>query len=142
MFNQGLHSQKLLKETSRKEFMQNGIQLFQKKLQKSCLKQKSSIKNPEKELLPIKIASPCKKKPDALVESSLLKSNVFSELLNFSEGNGANSRVRINDNIRNIVLSNISMQLQSPDQEKKIFPANNTKMSKFQKTHKIFEDIK
>lgn len=99
-------------------------------------------------LIPIKITGIFKKaKDEHLIDSNIKKVKNNLEILSgmlsdglISDGlinnnqNDKKIKIHINNNIKNIVLSNLILQ----DQSEKIFPQA-SKIGKFQKTIKIFE---
>ena len=152
MIFQETHLQKVFKDSLKNELKINGLQLFDKNYKKLSDNPTSTIlkKNENSKsvpLFPIKVASPEKitKKTEMPNDSNLAKLQILRDLLNSSEEEiKGKTKMHMNDSIKNIVLSNLTLQDQSSDKDKKIFPNynNSNKIGKFQKTLKLFEEIK
>ena len=145
MMFQKTHVQKFLKEGLKNEHKINKIQLFDRNYKKcsSNMTRSQLIKNENSPLLPIKVISPEKtKKKDITLDSTIGKTKIVNDLLNSEDGIKTNRKVHMSENIKNIVLSNLTLQEQN-DKDRKIFPsAQSSKLTKFQKTVKLFEEIK
>ena len=137
--------QKFLREGLKNEHTINRFQLFDRNYKKnSNIVAKNQLnKNENFPLFPLQILSPEKtKKKNIVLDSTVGKTRLVNDLLNFEDGSKTNRKVHMSENIKNIVLSNLTLQEQN-DKERKIFPSGqNSKIMKFQKTVKLFDEIK
>lgn len=145
MIFQKTHLQKFLREGLKNEHKINRLQLFDRNYKKySNMVAKNQLNNNENfPLFPLKILSPEKtKKKNIVLDSTVGKTRLLNDLLNSEDGTKINRKVHMSENIKNIVLSNLTLQEQT-DKEKKIFPSGqSSKITKFQKTVKLFDEIK
>lgn len=112
---------------------------------------KDNNKNKIKEAIPVpSLVKLTDIKP--IEKSSLTKSTIYnknkqkmlSDILKLREStaNQTKNKIMLKDNIKNILLCNLVLQEHNNENNKKIFPANNNKHNKFQKTMQIYEGIK
>ena len=145
MIFQKTHVQKFLREGLKNEHKINRLQLFDRNYKKhSNIVAKNQLnKNENFPLFPLQILSPEKtKKKNIVLDSTVGKTRLVNDLLNSEDGTKTNRKVHMSENIKNIVLSNLTLQEQN-DKERKIFPSGqNSKIMKFQKTVKLFDEIK
>lgn len=145
MIFQKTHLQKFLREGLKNEHKINRLQLFDRNYKKySNMVAKNQLNNNENfPLFPLKNLSPEKtKKKNIVLDSTVGKTRLLNDLLNSEDGTKINRKVHMSENIKNIVLSNLTLQEQT-DKEKKIFPSGqSSKITKFQKTVKLFDEIK
>ena len=152
MIHQKHYLQKTLKDSFKTEFFINNmeisgfclkkpnhLQIKDKNVTESIIK----INDDVSKLFPIKLMNPLKKqKPQISLDSNIKKAKNNFEILSGMLNDGSKNNMRIKDNVKNIVLSNLTFQDQNTEKsDKKIFPLN-SKITKFQKTVKIFDEIK